>query len=161
MIVCFTANISAQTVTKNSLPKNLKGVRMNFQMDFSHAVIYGMSEEDFAAYEKDWYEDKPTIISNFRKAANLALGKSYGIGNYKEAPYTVKVVVNTITDEGYIICDVDIVNKDNEILFHIDNLTGGKEPPLFIGTKLTRVKVWSTLSGKKLGTILKKEISSK
>ena len=131
---------------------------MNFQMDFSQAVIFGLSEKDFAEYEKDWYNDKQSIVSKFRTGANISLGKSYGIGNYKDALYTVKVIVNTITDEGFIICDVDIVDKHNQVLFHIDHLTGGKEPSFSVGTKLARIKIWATLTGKKLGSILKKEL---
>lgn len=160
ILFCLLANISAQTVTKNSMPKNLTGVRMNLRMDFSNAVIFGMSEKEFAEYEKDWYDDKPTVIRNFKVGANLTLGKAYGIGDYKDAPYIVKVVVNTITEEGFIICDVDIEDEKGEVLFHIDHLTGGKEPSLSIGTKMARIKVWASLTGKKLGSILKSELTN-
>jgi len=161
LLICFCANLSAQTITKNSLPKDLQEVRMNLQMDFSQAVIFGMSEEDFAEYEKDWYHDKQSVISKFKTGANISLGKSSWIGNYKNALYTVKVIVNTITDEGFIICDVDIINKQGQVLFHIDHLTGGKEPSFSVGTKLARIKIWATLTGKEFGSILKSELSKK
>ena len=160
MSICFGLNTSAQTITKNTLPKNLKEAQMNFQMDFSKAMILGMSESEFAEYEKDWYDDKPTIIHNFVVGANLALGKSYRFGDYKNARYAVKVLVNTITEEGFFICEVDIVDEKNEVVFHLDSLTGGSEPAIGIGTKLARMKVWATLTGKKLGSILKNEFSS-
>ena len=159
LFICFWANVTAQTVTINSLPKNMKGVRMNFQMDFSNALILGMSENEFAEYEKDWVDDKPTIIRNFKTGTNLTIGKSYGVGDYKDAKYIIKVQVNTITDEGYFIRDVDIVDENNKVVFHLDHLTGGKEPAIAIGTKLARMKVWATLTGKSLGSILKIELS--
>jgi hypothetical protein len=100
MLSCaFVASMSAQTVTKNDMPKNMQGMRMNVQMDFSNAMILGMSETEFAKYEKDWNEDKPAIVRDFRNGANMA-----------------------------------------------------------IGTKLSRIKMWATLTGRKLGSILKAEL---
>ena len=155
----MTVTSFSQTVTKNDLPKNLKGIRMNFQMDFSQAVIMGMSENEFAEYEKDWNDDKPTIVRNFKSGTNFTLGNSYGVGDYKDAKYMVIVKVNTITDEGYFVCDVDILDEVNKVVFHLDYLTGGSEPTFSIGTKLARMKVWATLTGKSLGSILKSELS--
>lgn len=161
LLICLFQGVTAQTVTLNTLPKNLKGIRMNFKVDFSHALIQGMSEEQYAEYEKDWQDDKSTIVNNFRKATNLALGKSYGVGDYKNSPFTVNVKVNTITDNGFFICDVDIIDENDKVVFHLDYLTGGKEPSIGIGTKLARMKLWATLTGKALGSILKKEFSQK
>jgi hypothetical protein len=58
-------------------------------------------------------------------------------------------------------CHVDIVNKDKDVCLSIEDLTGGKEPAFSIGTKLSRMKIWATLTGKKLGSILKTEMSDK
>ncbi len=159
LLVCSMANLSAQTVTKNTLPKNLKGVHMNFEVDFSQAMILGKTEAEYAEYEKDWNKDKETVARNFRVATNLAIGKSYKVGEYKDAPYIIKVKVNTITDDGYIYCNVDVVNLKGEVCLSIEDLVGGKEPIVSIGTKLSRMKVWATLTGKKLGSILKSEMS--
>ena len=161
LLVCSMANLSAQTVTKNTLPKNLQGVHMNFEVDFSQAMILGKTETEYAEYEKDWNKDKGTIIRNFRVATNLAIGKSYKVGEYKDATYIIKVKVNTITDDGFMYCHVDIVNKDKVVCLSIEDLTGGKEPAFSIGTKLSRMKIWATLTGKKLGSILKTEMSDK
>ena len=161
LLVCSMANLSAQTVTKNTLPKNLKGVHMNFEVDFSQAMIFGKTETEFSEYEKDWNKDKETIVRNFRVATNPAIGKSYKVGEYKDATYVIKVKVNTITDDGFMYCHVDIVNKDSVVCLSIEDLTGGKEPVISIGTKLSRMKIWATLTGKKLGSILKSEMSDK
>ena len=155
LLICRCSGLSAQSVTINALPKNPVGVHMDLVMDFSQAVIYGMSEEEFAAYEEDWYKDKPSIMDKFRTGANVILGDAYKIGHYKDISYTVKVTVHTITDEGYIICDVDIIDRQGQSVFHIDHLTGGKEPSFFIGTKLARIKIWAALTGKNYGSILK------
>lgn len=157
----FLSCVSAQTMNKNELPKQMKGARLNIKMDFSHALICGMSEEDFSNYEKDWERDKPTIIRNFKAGANLILGSTCDIGEYKNAPYLITITVNTITEEGYMICDANISDVEGNVLFIVEELTGGKEPPIGIGTKLARMKVWATFTGKTLGNILKSELSNK
>lgn len=159
---CFVISVAvAQTITINNFPKDLEGIHMNLKMDFSQALICGMSEKEFSEFEKDWKKDKSTIIRNFKSGANFTLGNSYGVGDYKDARYTVKIIVNTITEEGYFICDVDILDENKKVVFHLDYLTGGKEPSFSIGTKLARMKVWATLTGKSLGSILKSELSKK
>ena len=157
----FVSFVTAQTVTKNTLPKNLKGIRMNLKIDFSDAMICGMSEEEFSKYEKDWEEDKPKIVSKFMTGANLGVGKSYKIGHYSNTSYIIMIKINTITDEGFIICDAKILDNEGNAQFIVESLTGGKEPPFMIGTKLARMKVWAALTGKTLGGILKRELSSR
>ena len=82
LFMVIAASSYAQNVTKNNLPKNIKGARMNLKMDFSDALICGMSEDEFSRYEKDWEEDKPTIVRNFRSGVNVGIGKSYKVGDY-------------------------------------------------------------------------------
>ena len=161
LFMVIAASSYAQNVTKNNFPKNMKGARMNLKMDFSDALICGMSEEEFSNYEKDWEEDKPTIVRNFRSGANVGIGKSYKIGDYRDAKYTIVIKVNTITDDGYIICDADIIDSSGNVYFTVEELTGGKEPLFMIGTKLARMKIWATVTGKKLGSILKSELPNK
>jgi hypothetical protein len=120
-----------------------------------------MSEDEFSRYEKDWEEDKPTIVRNFRSGVNVGIGKSYKVGDYKDSKYTIRVKVNTITDDGYIICDADIIDDGGNVYFTVKEVTGGKEPPFMIGTKLARMKIWATVTGKKLGSILKSELPNK
>ena len=96
-----------------------------------------------------------TINALPKNPVGVHMGDAYKIGHYKDISYTVKVTVHTITDEGYIICDVDIIDQQGQSVFHIDHLTGGKEPSFFIGTKLARIKIWAALTGKNFGSILK------
>ena len=161
LFMVIAASSYAQNVTKNNLPKNIKGARMNLRMDFSDALICGMSEDEFSRYEKDWEEDKPTIVRNFRSGVNVGIGKSYKVGDYKDSKYTIRVKVNTITDDGYIICDADIIDDGGNVYFTVKEVTGGKEPPFMIGTKLARMKIWATVTGNKLGSILKSELPNK
>lgn len=151
-------HMPAQEVVKNELPKDIKGCRMNFQMDFSKALIYGFNEREFAESEPDWESDKLTVIRNFRVAVNLQIGKSYSIDAYKDAPYMITVIVNTITNQGFIICDVNITDQENNVVYRVENLSATKEPSFFPGTKLAKIKFWSTLTGQKLGSLLKNEL---
>ncbi len=59
-----------------------------------------------------------------------------------------------------MICGSSIIDKDGNVLFTLEKLTGGKEPAFMIGTKLARMKIWATLTGKALGDILKIELSN-
>ena len=56
---------------------------------------------------------------------------------------------------------VEILDNEGNAQFIVESLTGGKEPPFMIGTKLARMKVWAALTGKTLGGILKRELSSR
>ena len=90
-----------------------------------------------------------------------SMNKFETLGDYKDSKYTIRVKVNTITDDGYIICDADIIDDGGNVYFTVKEVTGGKEPPFMIGTKLARMKIWATVTGKKLGSILKSELPNK
>lgn len=159
-LFCLAAiNLSAQTVIKNSLPKDMSGVKMNFDVDFSKALIFGMTEAEFCDHEKDWKKDKKFIAKKMKNSANYALGKHYSIGDYNFALYTIVVTINTITKEGYIICDAQVVDNSGVVRLQIEELSGGKEPLFMPGSKLAKIKFWSMLTGERLGKILSKEFS--
>ena len=148
---------AAQTVTTSNLSREMRGAKINFKMDFTNAEIYGMTESEFAEYEKDWNSDNPTIVRNCRKAVGLTVRKLYDIGTHKGAAYTLSVIVTKVTDEGFIICNATLTDSKGTVLFSVEDLTGGNEPTFSPGTKLAKMKVWSALVGRKLGSILKKE----
>ena len=105
LFMVIAASSYAQNVTKNNLPKNLKGARMNLRMDFSDALIPGWSSTG-----------------------------------------------------GPWVKPEDAMKK---LTWRTKEVTGGKEPPFMIGTKLARMKIWATVTGKKLGSILKSELPNK
>ena len=116
---------NAQKVTGTFAPlRDEARVRMN--IDFSEADIMGMSEEEFADFEKDWNHDKVDILAYLYENANDALNGAISVGNYKqETEYTLDLVVRTV------------------------NARGGK-----IGTKLNLMKDGAKHTGKALGKFL-------
>ena len=54
---------------------------------------------------------------------------------------------------------IEILSRmaDTDFRDSVEDLTGGNEPTVSPGTKLAKMKVWSALVGRKLGSILKKE----
>ena len=96
-------NMAAQGRVQGSFAP-LKGERrVNFDIVFMN--IHGMSEADFSAYETDWQKDKPEVVGIFTNDANRKLGDWLTIGHFPDAPYTLKVVVNSVSTKGDYLCD--------------------------------------------------------
>ena len=91
-LFCFCSIVlSAQNEYKLSSIK--PGSKINYVIDFSHSIIMGLSETDFANYEKDWNKDKFSIITKFQKGINNKLDGLLNIGTLKSATiiqYTIK-----------------------------------------------------------------------
>ena len=113
------------------------------------------SEAEFAEYEKDWVVDKPDVEDLILQSANAALKGACHLEFGKEADWTVKVVVTTISQKGDFSFVVQLLDKKGEIVGNIANLFG--KGGIF-GTKLNLIKDGAKSTGKKLGTILKKYI---
>ena len=149
--------VDAQVVTVNKMSAVKPGSKINLVIDFSKATIMGMNETEFSNYEKDWKKDQPTIIGRFRKGVNSKLNDMLNVGAYPSSDYTMKVTVKTISDMGNVYCDAVIVDKSGTVIFSVNDVNGGSEPPILPGTKLARIKAWSYLTGRSLSGILKSE----
>lgn len=149
--------VDAQVVTVNDMSAVKPGSKINFVIDFSKASIMGMNEKDFSNYEKDWNKDRPTIVDRFQKGVNSKLSDMLRVGSYPDSEYTMKVTVKTISDMGNVYCDAVIVDKSGTVIFSVNNVNGGTEPPILPGSKLARIKTWSYLTGRSLSGILKSE----
>ena len=147
---------SAQTVSKE-LSSIKPGSKIAFVCDFSQAVIMGMDEEGFGQYEPDWASDKPTVVVNFMNGINSKLDGVLVIGQLKDCEYTLNVTVRNVTTKGYITCDAEITDTTGVKYFSVKQVNGGKEPPFSPGTKLAKMKVWASLTGKSLGSIIRSE----
>lgn len=156
-VALFSLSLQAQVVTVNDMSTIKPGSKINYVIDFSQASIMGMTETDFSNYEKDWLDDKPSVKGKFLKGVNSKLDGVLRLGTYKDSPYTLKVIVTTITDLGNIICDASLISSDGKELFNVKNISGGKEPPFLPGTKLAKIKVWANLTGRNLGGVIKSE----
>lgn len=158
MVALFTVvTVSAQVVTKDSLAVIKPGSKIGFVLDFSDAVIMGMDEEAFGKYEPAWLEDKPTVVANFMNGINNKLDGILVVAQLKDMDYTVKVSVKNVTTKGYMLCDAVVIDKTGHTLFVVKQVNGGKEPPFSPGTKLAKMKVWATLTGRALGSIIRSE----
>lgn len=125
-------------------------------IDLSEAQIHGMSEEDFAAYEEDWYKDKPQIIGMFNDYLTRQTDKLLSLSP-KEKPglYTVCVHVHNINAKGRYTFSTDIVAPGGTVEATIKHITA---PGGTFGTKLNLIKDGACHSGKTLGKILHREI---
>lgn len=144
----------SQKVTSGSLKILKDQARVNLEIDFSEASIHGMSEDDFAVYERDWNRDKEQIISHFRIEAAESCDKVI-IGPYPDAEYTIKVIVLRINTKGDFTCIGELRNKSGEVLASISGIsdTGGR-----VGSKLNLIKDGAKHTGEKFGIFLRKQI---
>lgn len=155
--LCLMMMANAQVVSKNELSVLKPGAKIGFVCDFSEAVIMGMDEEAFGKYETDWVTDKPTIVANFMNGINNKLDGILVFGQLNDVQYTLKVSVKLVNTKGYMLCDAVIVDRAGKSIFDAKQVNGGNEPPFLPGTKLAKMKIWSTLTGRALGGIIKSE----
>ena len=143
-------NMAAQGRVQGSFAP-LKGEsRVNFDIVFRN--IHGMSEADFSAYETDWQKDKPEVVGIFTNDANRTLGDGLTIGHFPDTPYTLKVVVNSVSTKGDYLCDALLLDAQQHEIARIDALKtrGG-----VWGTKLNLIKQGAESAGKACGKALK------
>lgn len=132
----------------------LAGVdKVNFDIEF--VSIHGMSEAEFAKYEKDWYTDKPEIVGKILDNANKKLKGTFAMVKNISANYTVKLVVNQITKKGNFSCDVLVLDANKSEIAKIGDVKakGGKW-----GSKLNLIKDGAEGVGKEFGSVLKSEV---
>lgn len=161
LLLGFVAFSNAQVVDVNMLSTVEKGSRVNFKMDFSDTSFMGMTEDEYSKQEVDWQKDKHTVIEYFLKALNAKLRGNLKLNNNIESDYSFVVRVISISKNGFMICDATLYDKHGTVLFKVKDVSGGKEPPISAGTVLSRIKIWSSLTGAKLGSILKKEFKNR
>ena len=158
LMAVMSLSAMAQNIKADSLTKIPLGSRVDFTMDFSKATIHDRSESDFAKYEKDWIIDKPSIVEKFRSSANLVLDKELKFGDYPDADYQIVITVKSITTNGFMICDVLLINKQGTVFFNVENLKGNSDSFFTPGTKLARIKIWAALTGGALGKMMKSRL---
>lgn len=126
--------------------------RVNVRLTFANARIHGMTEAEFAKYEKDWYKDMPVIIGGFVNDLNYEIDGWLRFGNYPEAKYTLEVSVVEVATDGSIDSDVNLINNsDGNVVAKYSCLRAGSVP---WGTKLYLIKASVSGSGEKFGEIL-------
>lgn len=153
-LLCIPLVGYSQKLTSGSLEVLKNQARVNIELDFSQAVIHGMSEDDFDIYERDWSRDKDQVKTIFMieasdRCTNLV------IGHFPEVEYTIKVVVLRINTQGDFTCMGELRNKSGEVLATITGISdkGGR-----FGSKLNLIKDGAKHTGERLGIFLRKQL---
>lgn len=149
----FCATAFAQQLESGSLLPLQQEKRVKFAIEFMS--VHGMTEDDFNAYEKDWYKDKPAIVAKFLAYANQGLGNKLTLGNYPNSKYTVKAVVVDINVRGDYLCDLVVLDSSDNEIAKITDIRGRGG---VFGTKLNLIKDGAEHTGENFGLTLLKYI---
>lgn len=149
--LCSYAQVPFNTEVVTGSFSSLKGQSANLEIVFKK--IHGMTEAEFAEYEKDWNVDKPEIENYVLVEANKALRGQCRLREGKDEGLTVRLEVKSIGVKGDYDFYVLLLDKDKKELGTISNLFG--KGGMF-GTKLNLIKDGAKSSGKRMGTLLKK-----
>jgi len=147
--------VNAVRIEYGSLRELAKAGIANFEVDYSNAIIHGMSEEEFAEYELDWDKDMPQILAYFRSNLTDRAGEYLALVTKKEVPLTLRWVVLSINTKGDTQSELHVLNSEGVVLAKIIELNG--EGGTF-GSKLNLIKDGAKSSGKKAGSFLKREL---
>ena len=145
-------NVYAIRLESGSLIELAEARVAKFEVDYSEAVIHGMSEDEFAQYELDWDNDQYQIIAKFLGNLNDRTGDNLMVAKGKETPLTLRWVVLWISTKGDIKGELHLVAEDGKILAKIVELNGEGGS---IGSKLNLIKDGAEDSGKRAGSFLK------
>ena len=126
-----------------------------FEVDYSNAIIHGMSEEEFAEYELDWDKDMPQILGCFRSNLTERAGEYLALVTKKKVALTLRWVVLSINTKGDTKSELHVLDADGVLLAKIVELYGEGGT---IGSKLNLIKDGAKSSGKKAGSFLKREL---
>ena len=154
-MICAVGLLSAQQVSQGSLGV-LRGVgRANLEVDYSEAVIQGMTEADYAAYETEWLKDKPSIIMKFVDEFNK-VQDNLAIGLLPDVKYTCVLKVLNVTREGDIRAEFYVTETSTGD--HLAEVTGIKAKGGRFGTGLNLMGDGMKNLGKGLGRFVNKNI---
>ena len=151
-MACVAAN--AQKITEGSLAVLKNQDRVNLVVDYSSATIHGMNEAAFSEYEKDWYKDKPEIISDVRQGFSEKCKNFVLASDVKDIP-TIRIVVLSIERKGDTACSAEILDKNGNVVCKISKIFG--EGGTF-GTKLNLIKDGASEVGEKFGKYMAKQL---
>ena len=84
---------------------SLQREKVNYEIVFTY--IHGLSEKAFSEYETDWYKDKPEIVGEIFYDIKHKLKDYFELGEFPDAEYTIRVVVEDITKHSQINTYVD------------------------------------------------------
>lgn len=155
-MLCFAIlNANAIRLESGSLKELAKAKVARFEVDYSNAVIHGMSEDEFAQYELDWDKDQVEIIVKFLGNLNDRTGDYLTVVKGKNTPLTLRWVVLKISTHGDIKSELHVVAENGTIIAKIVDIDaeGGS-----FGSKLNLIKDGAEESGERAGSFLKRQL---
>ena len=148
-------SVFGQTRFSGSMELVKKAGSMNVKLDYSEAMIHGMTEEEYSIYEVDWNKDKPQVLQYLMSALQKQTVGYLFISPFKKAPFTMYVRVLSVDLKGNTYSEVTIVDEKNQEVASIHGMyaDGGR-----FGTGLNLIKDGAEHTGYAIGRILKKEL---
>ena len=148
--------MNAQKLTEGSLSGIRRGDKVRMSVDYSSASIHGLTEDDFASYERNWLLKKDEICSRFIASADERLNGRLFLGAFKDAAYEIKIIVLRVNTQGDTDAEAVIINLENgETVAKIEKLIA---PGGHFGSKLNLIKDGAAHTGELLGKFLRRKI---
>lgn len=161
LFLTTTGTINAQRMKMEltgSLKEMAQAGRARIEVDYSEAMIHGMSEDEFGVYEPDYFVDKDVIEGKFLGMLADGIG-DFIVGTKVKSDYLISVKVIQVNPKGNHVCDVFII-RDNgsgepETMATIKTIKadGGT-----FGTKLNLMKDGAEHTGYLIGKYLRAKI---
>ena len=155
--VCLTVIAYGQTIS-GSFEGLVQEGRAMFEVDFSQAKLFGMSEEDFAVYEEDWDKDRSAVVENIEENISAKIRGQVRVPSSSETTYKIKIQVLSVSSIGEFVCDAYILNG-NQVEASIKNIRS-EGAFLRFSTKLRMMKDGARHFGKLAGQLLKEELKN-
>ena len=139
LLLVFTylaaGNLFAQKLTEGSLESLIKDevTIVNFELDFSNASIYGLSESSYGKYNPKWEEWKNDATLLFVTTLSEHCAKYHiKFDKTPEVETTFRVTIDSIYNgqfydnnrKGNCKCSVVILNAEKQIVARIINIRG-------------------------------------
>lgn len=163
-LICFLFLLQVSLVVgAQELAGTLDGLaqegKARLVVDFSEAVIHGMSEQEFAQYERKWYRDKPIVVGEFHSEFADELDGLLLCNSVIKSPYTIVVKYYSINSKGDTSLSLHVLEKISDGQeTEVAVINGIKEDGGTFGTKIALIKDGARNVGEKAGKILKKHL---
>lgn len=150
-LMCSFSN--AQKLVRGSLDSLLDesfiGVEVNFHF------IHGLTEDDFAKYEEDYYKTKPKLIGYILSNANVANRQFVLTTDLSRSDLKLVLDIHNVSVNGDITSVATIYDGSGEEIAFIKGIIGDGG---VIGTKLNLMGDGSKRLGTNLGKFLDKQL---
>lgn len=145
----------AQKLAEGSL-EALKGEsRINVEMNYTNAVLKGMSFKEYVAQEENWDKGVKEIQGKFVEEFNKSSKGKITAGSFENAKYTLRIDAIKVEKRGATTADAYIVDAEGKTVAKITKVEGDGGA---WGTHLNLMGDGATNMGAQLGKFLKSKI---